>query len=175
MSTYADAFELKKHIIEDKMKTYEPLSAILNTIIGEIEAEGATNYDDVAPAMQHEESQHRLQHAKQSESLGLLYPDRPENQKYYDTGPELQMCLPTFEDSVEIIAERMCDIKYRKHLQSFSKRQQEFFTHIMHIAKSKSQQLTCCLHGGAGPGKSNVLTALYQGLYLLLCDKAGQN
>ena len=78
MSTYADAFELKKHIIEDKMKTYKPISAILNTITDEIEAEGATNYDDVAPATQHEESQHRLQHAKQSESLGFLDPDRPD-------------------------------------------------------------------------------------------------
>ena len=61
------------------MKMYKPLSAILNMIKTEIEAEGATNYDDVAPATQHEESQHRLQHAKQSESLGFFNPDRPEN------------------------------------------------------------------------------------------------
>ena len=66
------------------MKTYEPLSAILNTITDEIE-EGTVKYDDVVPATQHEESQHRLQHAKQSESLGFFDPNRPENQKYIMT------------------------------------------------------------------------------------------
>ena len=85
------------------------------------------------------------------------------------------MCLPAFEDSMEIMAERICDTQYRKLLQSLNKRQQEFFTHIMQIAKSKSPQLTCCLHGDAGTGKSHVLTALYQGLCHLLCEKAGQN
>ena len=65
MSTYADAFELQKHIIEDKIKTYKPLSAIVNMITAEIEAEEATNYDDVAPATQHEKSQQQLQHAKE--------------------------------------------------------------------------------------------------------------
>ena len=47
-----------------KTETYKPLSAILNTIIAEIEAEGVTSYDDLAAATQHEESQHRLQHTK---------------------------------------------------------------------------------------------------------------
>ena len=84
------------------------------------------------------------------------------------------MCLPAFEDSVETVAERMCDTQCRKRLQSLNKTT-EIFTHVMHIAKSKSQQLTCCLHGGAGTGKSHVLTVLYQGLYHLLCEKAGQN
>ena len=83
MSTYADAFELQKHITADKMKTYKPLSAILNMIAAEIEAEREAHYHDIAPATQHEESQYRLQHAKQSESLGFSDHDRPENQKYY--------------------------------------------------------------------------------------------
>ena len=124
------------------MKTYKPLLAILNTITAEIEAEEVTNYDEVATATQHEESQHRLQHAEQSESLGFFHSDRPENQKYYDIGSELQMCLPAFEYSIEIVADRICDTQYRKLLQSLNKTQQEFFAHVMPIAKSKSQQLT---------------------------------
>ena len=50
------------------------------------------------------------------------------------------------------------------------------FSHIiMHVAATKDKQETCCLHGGAGTGKSHVLKALYQGLYCTLCTEAGQS
>ena len=39
----------------------------------------------------------------------------------------------------------------------------------MHMASTKAHQVTCCLHGGAGTGKSHVLKALYQGLYHTVC------
>ena len=49
------------------------------------------------------------------------------------------------------------------------------FTHIMHMATAKADQVTCCSHGGAGTVKSHVLKALYQGLYHTLCTEAGQS
>ena len=54
----------------------------------------------------------------------------------------------------------MCDEEYRKHLRSLNPSQYEFFTHIMHVAATKDKQETCCLHGGAGTGKSHVLKSL---------------
>ena len=48
----------------------------------------------------------------------------------------------------------MCDDVYRELICSLNKHQYEFFTHIMHMATTKADQVTCCLHGGAGSGKS---------------------
>ena len=45
----------------------------------------------------------------------------------------------------------------------------------MHVATIKQQQVLCCLHGGAGAGKSLVTKALNQGLYRLLCTSAVEN
>ena len=45
----------------------------------------------------------------------------------------------------------------------------------MHMANTGAEKVTCCLHGGAGTGKSHVLKALYQGLYHTLCMEAGQS
>ena len=64
-TSYIDAFESQKHIIEAKMKMYEPMSQILVTTIDEIDEDAVNMYDDVAPAIQHQESQHKLQHAIQ--------------------------------------------------------------------------------------------------------------
>ena len=89
-------------------------------------------------------------------------------------GPHLQFCAPTFEDSVQIMQDKMSDDAYRKLVCSLNNHQYEFFTHIMHMASTKADQVTCCLHGGAGTGKSHVLKALYQGFYHTVCIE-GQN
>ena len=47
--------------------------------------------------------------------------------------------------------------------------------HIMHVVLTKHKELLCCLHGGAGTGKSHVIKALYHGLYRLLCASVGEN
>ena len=44
-----------------------------------------------------------------------------------------------------------------------------------YMASTKADQVTCCLHGGSGTGKSHILKALYQGLYRTVCMEAGQN
>ena len=69
-------------------------------------------------------------------------------QQQCNTGPQLQLSGAIFEDSIEIIADKMCDDTYRKHVQSFNQSQYEFFTHVMLAAKMMCKETTCCLHGG---------------------------
>ena len=69
----------------------------------------------------------------------------------------------------------MSDDQYRKHIRTLNRKQYEFFVHIVNVAQTDSRQELCCLHGGAGTGKSHVLKALYQTLYCVLCTKAGQS
>ena len=158
------------------MKVFEPLSRILNEAIEVFQMEeNALEYNEVAPSTQHEEDNHKFLASKLSKLYEYFDPERPLFQQKGDIGPLLQLPAVTFEDSVEMIADKMCDEEYRKHLRSLNQSQYECFTHTMHVAATKDKQETCCLHGGAGTGKSHVLKALYQGLYCTLCTEAGQS
>ena len=134
--------------------------------------ENALECNEVAPSTQHEEDNDEFLVSKPSELYEYFDPERPLFQQKGDIGPLLQLPAVTFEDSVEIIADKMCFEEYRKHLRSLNQSLYEFFTHIMHVAATKDKQETCCLHGGAETGKSHVLKALYQGLYHTLWTEA---
>ena len=99
--------------------------------------------------------------SKPSELYGYFDPERPLFQQQGDIDPLLQLPAVTFEYSVEIIANKMCDEEHRKHVRSLNQSQYEFFIPVMHVAATKDKQKTCCLHGGAETGKSHVLKALY--------------
>ena len=107
--------------------------------------------------------------------LPFFDPDRPEHQKNTDIGPHLHLPPAPFQDSVQLIANIMCDKAYRELICSLNQTQYEFFTHIMQVASQKEKQELCFLHGGAGTGKSHVLKALYQGLHRICCTEAGQS
>ena len=57
-----------------KMRIYEPMSQVLDTIADEVDEDSPKIYDDIAPATQHEESQHKLQDAKLSKSFAFFLP-----------------------------------------------------------------------------------------------------
>ena len=65
----------------------------------------------------------------------------------------MQFFAPTFEDSVQIKQDKMSDDAYIKLICSLNKHQYEFFTHIMHMASTRADQVTCCLHITMFPGK----------------------
>ena len=111
-TSYIDAFESQKHIIEAKMKIYEPMSRILETITDEIDEDTVNMKDVVAPATQHEESQHKLQCAILSNAFAFFDPDRPEIQRHYDIGPQLDISTSCYDDIVQIVADKMPDSEY---------------------------------------------------------------
>ena len=59
-TTYIDAFASQRHAIEKKIKIYEPMAAILDTIEDEMNEYSTERFDDVAPATKHEEFQHKI-------------------------------------------------------------------------------------------------------------------
>ena len=68
----------------------------------------------------------------------------------------------------------MRDEEYFKLLGKLNTKQQEFHTHVMHVA-SQSNQVMCVLHGGAGTGKSTVIQAIAEGLQWFLCRQPGRD
>ena len=157
------------------MKVYELLSRSLNEAIKVFQIEeNALEYNKVPPSTQHEDN-HGFLASKPSKFYDYFDPERPVFQQQADIGPLLQLPAVSFEDSVEIIADKMCDEEYREYVSSLNQSQYAFFTHVMHVAATKDKQETCCLHGGTETGKSHVLKALYQGLYSTLCTETGQS
>ena len=76
-------------------------------------------------------------------------PERPVFQQQGDIGPLLQLPAVTFENSVEIIADKMYDEEYGKDVRSLNQSQYELFLTYHALAATKDKQETCCLHGGA--------------------------
>ena len=157
------------------MKIYEPMAVKLTEALDIFQQENSLNYDDIAPSTQHEELEHIEFPTTISTTFEYFYPEWPVSHQQGDIGPLLKFCAPTFEDSVQIMQDKMSDDAYRKLVCSLNKHQYEFFTHIIHMASTKADQVTCCLHGDDGTGKSHVLKALYQGLYRTVCIEAGQD
>ena len=94
------------------MKIYEPMAAILDTIEDEMDEYSTERFDDVAPATEHEEFQHKLQNIQPCQSLAFFDPDRPDEQRHGDIGPLLNIDTSCYEDSVQIVADKMSDSEY---------------------------------------------------------------
>ena len=69
----------------------------------------------------------------------------------------------------------MPDSKYREPINSLNVKQREFFVHILQTVKTKTDQLHVFLSGGAGVGKSVVVTALFEALQRYLTSDPGDN
>ena len=107
------------------------------------------NIMEVAPSTQHEEDNHEFLASKLSELYEYFDPERPLFQQKGDIGPLLQLPAVTFEDSVEMIADKMCDEEYRKHLRSLNQSQYEIF-HTYHACGCNQRytgKLVACMEG----------------------------
>ena len=82
-NTYVESFDCMKHIIQNKMKGYEPMAQILSDAMEEVfmREDTPTEYDDVAPSTQHEEDQHVILESTQSEKFEFYDPERPRQQQ----------------------------------------------------------------------------------------------
>ena len=84
--TYIETFEVQRQCIENKMKM---------------------NYDDIAPSTQHEELEHIEFPTTISTTFEYYDPEQPVSHQQGDIRPHLQFCAPTFEDSVQIMQDKM--------------------------------------------------------------------
>ena len=89
---------------------------------------------------------------------------------YSDIG--LDLGLHGNMSQVEQHAIRLPDKEYRELIQKLNTKQQEIFTYIIQWIKSKDKEsLNLFLTGGAGVGKSVVITALYQTLHRCVAQR----
>ena len=171
--SYEEAFRAKSDEVKWKMATYEPMSAVLESVDEELQQEAHKHDPVVAPSTQHENDIQGDTDPSASHDLAF---HEPSTLHQFDIGPFLGIASAhTQLDDVDLIPNVMTDEKYYELLGQLNKKQKEFHTHIMHQAAQSSEQVLCALHGGAGTGKSTVTRAIYQGLYRLLNKRSGQD
>ena len=130
-------------------------------------------YDQTAPNAEQENREAEEEGSKESEQFVYFNPSRVVEHRHYDIGIELQSTCSV--PPVETTGILLPDDEYLTLLRSLNLRQREFFNHIVHWIKCKDEPVYAFLTGGAGVGKSVVITALYQTLYRILNLKDGEN
>ena len=110
---------------------------------------------------------------KEAENFVNFNPSRVVEQRHYDIGIELQSTCSV--PPVETTCIMLPDEKYLTLLRSLNLRQREFFNHVIHWIQCKDEPIYAFLTGGAGVGKSVVITAPYQSLYRILNLRDGEN
>ena len=130
-------------------------------------------YDQTAPNAEQENREAEEEGSKESEQFVYFNPNRVVEHRHYDIGIELQSTCSV--PPVETTGILLPDDEYLTLLRSLNLRQREFFNHIVHWIKCKDEPVYAFLTGGAGVGKSVVISALYQTLYRILNLKDGEN
>ena len=136
------------------MKEYEPMSAELEMADEELQQETREHDSVIAPSTQHENDIQGDADPSVSHDFAFREPDHiPQHQ--FDIGPFMGITPTHSEPDVDIIPNIMTNENFYELLGQLNKKQEEFYTHIMHQAAQSSEQVLCALHGGAGTGKSS--------------------
>ena len=162
--TYEKAFNAQKYMrLPKKMTEYEPLSKVLEDIVQQIQERNICKDHNI-----HMSGEMSINECDDSTNAG------EDGSFKFDMGPYVNSKEETYHTNIYNL-KSVCLIQNTVNcLLPSIKNKVNFFTHIMNEVASK-KQITCCLHGGAGTGKSHVLRAVYQGLYTVLCKAAGEN
>ena len=169
--TYETAFKAHQDEIMKNMNIYEPFASEIDAAFEEFSrlqesqqvfdptmTEGACS-DDEEPSDVH--------------NLPVMTPDENDPNFRIDLGIDLGI-RPTQNDQDDTVdmPQKMPDEDYFELLGKLNTKQQEFHSHVMQVA-SQNEQVMCVLHGGAGTGKSTVLTAVAEGLERFLRRQPG--
>ena len=166
---YEDCFRENLPKIQEMMKIFEPLSAIIDETMDTIQQQLQSTQDPpLLPSLDDidiytDDNEVRCHRNREDEGA-----------PQFDIGPALGISSTINEDDANIVPNILSDSDFQGTLNMLNERQFQFYTHIMQMAYSNSQQVLCALHGGAGTGKSTVLRAVHQGLHRLLNKEPGQ-
>ena len=171
-ATYEDAYIANKQHIDSKRAEYEHNAEILQQAMQDAQTEDYQAYDELAPGTQQLERDDQADPLVDSETYSFYKPGS-EQHSFVDIGIDLGLQR---EGEIQESAIRLPENEYRALIQNLNIKQLEIYTHIIHWIKTKqSKSLNLFLTGGAGVGKSVVITALYQTLHRYLCSTEGGN
>ena len=158
-ATYQEAFEHHKETICANMAVYEHVP---DEVLEKAQAE----YDEENVA----ENSNAIEGSENDEILC----QRVSPEEQFDIGPSIGLAPICQEPEVALRPKFVSDHEFYALVETLNRKQQEFYTHVMHQAMQGDEQVLCALHGGAGTGKSRVVKVMYQGLQRILNKCAGE-
>ncbi|XP_062569080.1 uncharacterized protein LOC134231172 [Saccostrea cucullata] len=173
METFEKSFHLKKSFLTHKVMEYEFNAEQLDAALQMANEDFSEAFDELAPDAQQREAEDENEGSLESENFVQFNPERPIEQRQYDIGSDLG--IPSTRQITEESSVRLPDNEYLKLLGSLNVKQREFFNHVLHWVKTKTEPIYSFLSGGAGVGKSVLIRALYQALHRYLCSTEGEN
>ena len=171
--TYEEHYNHLKKNLKPKMEKYERNAEELDE--AQEFAENAENIDfsEVAPQNEQTEEEDAEQGSSESRAFVMFDPRRPEKLEHYDIGQDIGVAPEPFD--IEINTHKWSNPEYYRNIRLLNKKQREFFIHVLHWIKTKTEPLHAFLTGGAGVGKSVVVRALHQALMRELDTVEGEN
>ena len=171
----SDSFEeqFKKTVrgsdIDQRINEYKHFSESLERALAELEEmewpQLENGWDIVAPNTQHTEKQDEDEGVKPSDTFPEFQPSRNLSE-IKDVATEIGGGCA--DDIPDVIVDMMKDDDYYKLLQSMNKKQREIFNHVLHQVKTDKGSFHIFITGGAGVGKSVIITAIHQALLRFL-------
>lgn len=129
--------------------------------------------DFVAPNNEHEEELDREKETTLSKQWGCFDPGK--QAPLYDIGLEFGVQRKQIDEEDITQLGEMNDFAYREIIRDLNEQQKEFFNHVLHWLKTKTEPLYAFLSGGAGVGKSVLTRALYQALLKFYSHRIHEN
>ena len=152
--TYEECYTSLELTIKEKEAEYNYNSDAIDNAIESLENQDQLP-DDIAPNTEHRDQQDRKEKDKTETKNGP--------QELYDIGQDIGIAVNNVSTE-ELLKPRLPDQDYHLLVNNLNTKQKQFFYHVLHWCKTKSEPLYTFLTGGAGVGKSQVLKALYNAL-----------
>jgi len=173
--SYIDNYMKFKDIIHKKMNEYEKNAEALDLAQQNVEQEDSLDFAQVAPANVQREHDDESCPVRLSSEFGFYDPDRPTAQRNLDIGMSIGLSSRTEDIQPDILPGRIPDTEYLALVRSLNYKQRTVLKHILKHIKTSNDPLNLFITGGAGVGKSVLLTAIFQSLHRILCSVEGDD
>ena len=176
-NSYEEEFQKAEEEVCEKMKEYNYYSDALEKAMKDLKNMEEENLEEEwnknAPNTQYAEKKDEEEGSKPSDTFPEFQPEE-ENQKANDMSSELG---GGGEDSgpPDIIANMMPEEDYFRIIRSLNTKQREIFMYVLNKVKTQSTPFHIFITGGAGVGKSVVISAIHQAVLRFLNKGAGNN
>ncbi|XP_070203476.1 uncharacterized protein [Littorina saxatilis] len=173
--SYREHYQEKKELILKNSEPFMKRATEVDQAVEKVKLEGERpeTWDQVAPQAQDLEGR-QGQFNQESDTHAAFHPNA-KHHKQYDIGMDLGS-KGTTNITSESLLNRIPEEEYHALVRTLNEEQQAFFNHVLHLLKvGHALPFYYFLSGGAGVGKSRLVSAIYHALVRFLGSHAGEN
>jgi len=171
LPSYEEHFQIHKNTIEANRSSLEHHTDIIEAALIDFEENGPPKhaFDEISPAVEQDQSE-MLEEGVQLDPEAAILQPLPEHQESSSSTIDAVPGKP-ISYSIEMRPGVLSDVDYHTLVQSLNEKQRDVYQHVLNWCSSMSkkhktgitpEQLCLFVSGGAGTGKSHLISALFQ-------------